>query len=113
VRAQIAPEDEVLKAARVRRDLVKTEAMKFHGALRAFNSGSVAHATANNPVNDADCGVVLDRRTHFHLGPDGGGVGPTGVVDDIVDLIEPAGDPREVPRRDGRAPEAGGPRDLR
>jgi hypothetical protein len=89
VRDRIAPEDEVLKAARERRELVKTEAMKFRGTARAFNSGSVAHGTANNPVNDADGGVVLDRRHHLDLGPDGAGVGPTDTVNELVEAITP------------------------
>jgi hypothetical protein len=89
VRQRIAPEDEVLKAARERRDLVKAQAMKFRGTARVFNSGSVAHGTANNPVNDADCGVVLDRRHHGDLGPDGAGVGPCGVVGDLITFITP------------------------
>jgi hypothetical protein len=89
VRDQIAPEDEVLKAARERRELVKTEAMKFRGTARGFNSGSVAHGTANNPVNDADCGVVLDRRHHIDLGPDGAGVGPADTVEELVEKITP------------------------
>jgi hypothetical protein len=87
VRDQIAPEDEVLRAARERRELVKTEAMKFRGTARGFNSGSVAHGTANNPVNDADCGVVLDRRHHVDLGPDGSGVGPADTVEELVETI--------------------------
>jgi len=49
VRKRIAPEDKVLKAARERRDAVKAIAMRFGGTARSFNSGSVAHATANNP----------------------------------------------------------------
>jgi hypothetical protein len=89
VRKRIAPEDRVLKAARERRNAVKAIAMQFRGAARAFNSGSVAHATANNPVSDADCGVVLDRRSHADLGPDGGGVGPVSVVNDMVAAIKP------------------------
>lgn len=89
VRESIAPEDRVLKAARERRDLVKALAMKFRGAARCFNSGSVAHATANNPVSDADCGVVLDRRHHGDLGPDGAGIGPVAIVNELVEAITP------------------------
>jgi hypothetical protein len=89
VRKSIAPEDKVLKAARERRDLVKGLATKFRGTARCFNSGSVAHATANNPINDADCGVVLDRRHHADLGPDGAGVGPCAIVDELVKAITP------------------------
>jgi hypothetical protein len=89
VRKSIAPEDKVLKAARERRDLVKALAMKFRGAARCFNSGSVAHATANNPVSDADCGVVLDRRHHGDLGPDGAGIGPLAIVNELAKAITP------------------------
>ncbi len=89
VRKSIAPEDGVLNAARVRRDLVKTLAMKFRGTARCFNSGSVAHATANNPVSDADCGAVLDRRHHGDLGPDGAGLGPVAIVNELVEAITP------------------------
>jgi len=89
VRAAIAPEDEVLAAARERRDAVKKYAEAFRGRLRTFNSGSVAHGTANNPVSDADCGVVLDRRHHGDLGPDGDDVGPCEIVDELVEEITP------------------------
>ena len=64
--------------------------MKFHGAARVFNSGSVAHGTANDPVNDADCGVVLDRRSYPELGPDGDQVGPLAVVPDVEMLVAAA-----------------------
>ncbi|MGV0806697.1 hypothetical protein [Mycolicibacterium setense] len=76
VRKQLAPDDLVLKEARGRRDAVKHAASSFPGVLRTYNSGSLAHGTANCPVHqrdkglDADCGVVLDRRTHAYLGPD-------------------------------------------
>lgn len=76
VRKQLAPDDVVLKEARDRREAVKAAASSFRGVLRAYNSGSLAHATANCPIHmrdkglDADCGVVLDRRTHSEWGPD-------------------------------------------
>lgn len=94
VRAQLAPDDVVLKEARTRRDLVRDAAKSFGGALRSFRSGSLAHGTANCPVHqrdkglDADCGVVLDRRVHTWLGPDSmTGEGPTEVVEEIRDHI--------------------------
>lgn len=95
VRAQLAPDDVVLKEARVRRDLVRRAAESFNGALRSYMSGSLAHGTANCPVHhrdqglDADCGVVLDRRVHTLLGPDGLGIGPTATVRAMVDHIRP------------------------
>lgn len=95
VRAQLAPDDVVLKEARERRDLVRKAAEIFTGALRTYRSGSLAHGTANCPVNyrdqglDADCGVVLDRRVHTLLGPDGIGIGPTDVVNKMVTHITP------------------------
>lgn len=88
VRAQLAPDDPVLKEARERRDLLRGAAESFPGGLRSFRSGSLAHGTANCPVHqrdkglDADCGVVLDRRTHTTLGPDSStGEGPAEVVE--------------------------------
>ena len=87
VRAQLAPQDVVLKEARARRDAATAAAETFLGALRTFNSGSLAHRTANCPVHqrdkglDADCGVVLDRRVHSTVGPDViAGGGPVEVV---------------------------------
>lgn len=91
IRQQLAPEDLVLKEARDRRDAVKNAAESFVGALRTYNSGSLAHGTANCPIHkrdkglDADCGVVLDRRTHYTLGPDSGAqVGPNDVVNRML-----------------------------
>jgi hypothetical protein len=88
VRSQIAPDDVALKVARERRDAVTGVADGFHGALRTFASGSLAHRTANCPVHhrdaglDADGGVVLDRRSYPLLGPDSPfGLGPNEVVD--------------------------------
>ena len=76
VRAQLAPDDAVIKEAKQRRDAVRAAAATFYGSLRGFNSGSLAHGTANCPVHqrdkglDADCGVVLHRIYHPDLGPD-------------------------------------------
>ena len=63
-------------------------AASFEGALRTFKSGSVAHGDVNNPVNDADGGLVLDRRVHVTLGPDSAsGGGPEEVVDAARDHV--------------------------
>jgi len=61
VRAQIAVDDEILSETKARRNLVKRVARRFPGALKTFDSGSVAHGTVNRLVADADCGVVLCR----------------------------------------------------
>lgn len=96
VRQQLAPDDLVLKEARDRRDAVKSAAGSFHGVLRAYNSGSLAHGTANCPIHqrdkglDADCGIVLDRRTHRDLGPDSmAGAGSSEIVSSMVAHLAP------------------------
>jgi hypothetical protein len=82
IRRQIAPSDQTLHAARTRRQEVLDTAVEFEGALRCYASGSIAHLTANDDT-DADCGVVLDRRTHPKLGPDGDGEGPNDIVEAV------------------------------
>jgi hypothetical protein len=89
IRHQIAAADASLSEARTRRDLVLKYAATFKGTLRTFNSGSLAHLTVNSPVSDADCGDVLDRRTYPELGPDGGGEGPTELLEALRDHIGP------------------------
>lgn len=91
IRQQLAPDDLVLKEARDRRDAVKSAASSFPGVLRRYNSGSLAHGTANCPIHqrdkglDADCGVVLDRRTYYDLGPDSPTqAGPDGIIAAMV-----------------------------
>jgi hypothetical protein len=87
VRQRIQADNAVLREARRRRDQIRALAEQFDGALRTFNSGSLAHGTVNRPVKDADCGVVLDRRTWPELGPDGDGVGPADVVHEMASFI--------------------------
>lgn len=82
IRDRIKPCDETLEAARGRRDEVLAAAKGVEGWLRDYASGSIGHRTANNDT-DADCGVVLDRRVHQDLGPDGDGGGPEEVVQRI------------------------------
>ncbi len=95
VRAQLAPDDAVIKEARQRRDAVRAAAASFFGALRGFNSGSLAHGTANCPVHqrdkglDADCGVVLNRVHHPYLGPDAESKeGPRNIVEQMRAHLE-------------------------
>jgi len=80
VRRGIAVDDDVLSETKARRNLVKRHARSFSGALKTFDSGSVAHGTVNKPVSDADGGVVLDRRTYPELGPDGDDAPPDEIV---------------------------------
>lgn len=87
IRARIAPEDRVLDEARARRNLTTRSARSFAGGLRTFNSGSLAHGDVNNPVSDADCGFVLDRRCYLELGPDGDGVGPEAIMRDVAEFV--------------------------
>jgi hypothetical protein len=87
VRQAIQVEDEVLKEARKRRNKVKELAELFAGVLRTYDAGSIAHGTAKNPLPDADGGSVLDRRHHPNLGPDGGGHGPTSIVEQTAAFI--------------------------
>lgn len=89
VRSEIAVDDDVLSETKKRRNLVTREARKFTAATKTFNSGSVAHGDVNKPISDADGGVVLDRRTHLELGPDGDGVGPGDIVKQVKDFILP------------------------
>ena len=86
VHAQLAPSDDTLSAARTRRDEVLKAARKYSGTLRTYMSGSIAHRTANQDT-DADCGVVLDRRSYPKLGPDGEGEGPNQIVDDVREFL--------------------------
>lgn len=82
VHAELAPSDATLSSARNRRDDVLKAARKYPGTLRTYISGSIAHRTANHDT-DADCGVVLDRRSYPELGPDGEGGGPKDIVEDV------------------------------
>ena len=88
IRQAISANNDDLREARKRRDLVLKAAASFEGALRTFKSGSVAHGDVNNPVNDADGGLVLDRRVHVTLGPhSASGGGPEEVVDAARDHV--------------------------
>ena len=90
VRDQISADDDDLREARERRKCVLEAAASFDGVLRKFNSGSVAHGTVNNLVDDADGGVVLNRKVHTHLGPDSDDEGGPGeIVAAVRDHIMP------------------------
>lgn len=84
---QIRVDRAILNAARQRRNAITSAAARFDGALRVFSSGSVAHGTVIFEVEDADAGVVLDRRSYPELGPDGQGVGPRTIVEQMASFI--------------------------
>lgn len=73
-RGRIAVPVKVLKEARKRRDEIRGIVGEEFGTLRTFGSDSLAHGTQNDPLNDADAGVVLDQRVYEGLGPKGGGL---------------------------------------
>ena len=77
-----SPGEETMDLVRTRRDEVLRVAGRYTGALHTYQSGSIAHRTANGDT-DADGGVVLDRRSYPSLGPDGDGVGPADIVEDV------------------------------
>lgn len=86
VHAELAPSDDTLSSARGRRDEVLARVRSFPGALRTYISGSIAHRTANHDT-DADCGVVLDRRSYLSLGPDGEGEAPNVIVEEVREFL--------------------------
>lgn len=89
VRKEIQVDQDVLKEAKKRRELVKEIASAYLGFVRTFNSGSTAHGTAKKPLPDADCGAVLDRRSHTAYGPDSElGRGPNELVQKVARFVE-------------------------
>jgi hypothetical protein len=90
IREKISASDADLKETRKRREVVFKAAASFAGALRTFKSGSVAHGDVNNPVSDADGGLVLDRRVHTTLGPDSEDQdGPEEIIGEVRDHVMP------------------------
>jgi hypothetical protein len=73
----VAVPRDVLGEAKRRRNLVCELAMRHPAARGTWYSGSIAHGTHNSPLGDADCGVMVDRRSsEFRAyGPDAEGVG--------------------------------------
>src|SRR5687768_4588705 len=89
IRRHVAVKKDVLDAAKARRDQVRELAEQHDAARAGFNSGSVAHGTANSPLHDTDCGVVLDRREFWAYGPDGSGLPPEPMMESFRDWIVP------------------------
>src|SRR5688500_10020588 len=88
--SEIAVPIDVLREARKRRELVLAIAAEHDASRSGFRSGSVAHGTENKPLEDADCGEMIDRRyLEFRAyGPDGDGKGPASFVESFRAFIE-------------------------
>jgi hypothetical protein len=93
IRDEIAVPRPVMKEAKDRRNLVLKLASGHRAARDTHVSGSVAHGTTNKPLEDVDCGVVINRRVEAFraFGPDapGGGRGPREFVEMFADYIAP------------------------
>ena len=89
IRADIDADHDALTEARKRLALVRDAGSSFYGALRTYQSGSLAVHTMNGPVSDGDGGLVLDRRCYPRLGPEGDNESPLEVVEDLCTLIGP------------------------
>ncbi|MCW3020023.1 MAG: hypothetical protein JWN10_2331 [Solirubrobacterales bacterium] len=98
---EIAVPVSVLAEAKRRRDLVLTIAMEHKAARARYISGSVAHGVHNKPLEDADCGVLIDRRfDEFRaFGPDAEGIGegPEAFIQLFVQFITPRVQARGYP----------------
>ena len=89
ISTSIAANDAPLKEARARLALVRSIGESFEGALRSYQSGSLAQRTVISPVNDGDGGLVLDRVKYPSLGPDGSGESPADVVTKLCEVLGP------------------------
>src|SRR5699024_11757097 len=76
VSAQIDADPLALAEARTRLNLVLEIAASYDGQLATYRSGSLAAHTMIDPVSDGDGGLILDRRSHPDLGPEGRGETP-------------------------------------
>ena len=89
IRKDVTARPDSLRAARDRRDRVLEAVRNYPGVLRTYPAGSLATRFTNDPVSDADSGVVMDRRKLPELGPDGQGELPGDLVDFIGVHIRP------------------------
>lgn len=78
-----------LVGARSRRDVVLAAGRAFAGIAGSYVSGSVAAGVVTDKVEDADCGVIADRRCFPRLGPDGKNETPVEVVADLQEHLGP------------------------
>jgi hypothetical protein len=73
---KISADDSALEQGRRRRRETLVICSSFGGVLGTYASGSVAMGVVNDPVEDADGGMIVDRRCYPALGPDVGGDTP-------------------------------------
>ncbi len=92
LREIMVPADHLDEAKR-RREVVCRLAGRHPAARGYWFAGSLAHGTQNAPLGDADCGVMIDRRSaEFRAyGPDAGpgGKGPEDFVQSFAAFIKP------------------------
>lgn len=92
----------VLGEAKRRRNLVLEIAMEHDAARAGYVSGSIAHGVHNKPLEDADCGVLIDRSYEAFrgFGPDapGAGRGPEEFIQMFVKFITPRLQTRGYPK---------------
>ena len=89
IQQQTNANDAGLDAARERRNVVLPAAATFGGISETFISGSLATGVVTGEVEDADGGVIADRRCFPGLGPDGDGKSPVEVLADMQAHIGP------------------------
>src|SRR5699024_46659 len=89
VSAQIDADPLALAEARTRLNLVLEIAASYDGQLATYRSGSLAAHTMIDPVSDGDGGLILDRRSHPDLGPEGRGETPLQIVEELRSYMAP------------------------
>ena len=89
IQKQSSADDVALDQARARRNEVLAAGRSFHGIAGSYASGSVAAGVVTGTVEDADGGLIADRRCFPGLGPDAAGDTPTQPVADLQAHIGP------------------------
>lgn len=89
IQKQTSADDVALGEARTRRDVTLAAGRTFGGIAGSYISGSVAAGVATDKVEDADGGLVADRRCFPTLGPDADDDSPLEVVCDLQEHVGP------------------------
>lgn len=89
IQKQTNADDVALTEARARRDVTLAAGRTFGGIAGSYVSGSVAAGVATDKVEDADGGLIADRRCFPTLGPDADDESPVEVVCDLQEHIGP------------------------